>query len=1041
MRTHPSTSKRRIYDVAQYQLEALERRLLLVHSTALLQSLPTFPVGQQPRSIAVADVNHDGSPDIVVANTGESTGGNTVSVLLSNGNGTYQPQRTFLTGTYPISVAIADLNGDGRPDLVVANNKSSYSTGASVSVLLGNGNGTFQPQHTYSTGFGPQSVILADVSGDGKLDIVLADSGVLGTGPKPGFCVLLGNGNGTFGPDQTYSSGTGWSVVSLAVADVDSDGKPDIILGSGRPNGSGILTVFLGSAGFFQSPQTFTCDDWPVAIAAADVNGDGKPDLIACGEYYNRVCELLGNGNGSFQVQQTFAVGLTPRSSVIATDLNGDGIADVIVANSGSNDLSVLLSNGNGTFRPAQNFLAGTKPFAIAAADINGDGKLDVTIADYSGGAYGNGLAAVLVGNGNGTFQFRQVAVMTLPSAIGAADVNGDGRTDLIVGNIGNAYQKSSISLLLGNGDGTFQSQQTFTTVFSPESIAVADFNGDGRPDLAVADYGGADVGISLGNGNGTFQAMETFATFDSKPDSIVTADVNGDGILDLVLACKDYSNDNVNVLLGYGNGTFRPYGAFAGGKLPLGLGVSDLNGDGKPDLVVADGGNSGTVAVLLGNGNGTFLADRTISLGAASLSVAVSDVNGDGVPDIVTATNSVAVGVLLGNGDGTFRAPQTFTAGFPSSIVVSDLNGDGKPDALVTNPSGTVSAMLGNGDGTFQAPQIFIAGQNPRGMVLADLNGDGTPDVAVTNYFGTQKGITATMSVLVGNIQNSDTLSATSAVDDITIRRDADGTDIDWSFAGGSGWLAVTDPNGLTINGNGGKDLITLNYANGNPLPAILHLKGTFNLSGLAVSNPLANTVLEIGRSTVYFGYSSSDPLSLIQGYLRKGYNNGAWNGSATAGTGAITSAAAASNAAQTTAIGYADSADRLIAGQPTNTIELKYTLYGDTGLTGSVGFNDFTRLTQHYGQTTGGAWDTGDFNYDGSVNSADFTLMTRTYNTSIGNQALPAVAAPPASSGQAGLGSSSTPVSKPLVIQVTSAPTPAHRSAAVKHFKRRFR
>ena len=164
-----------------------------------------------------------------------------------------------------------------------------------------------------------------------------------------------------------------------------------------------------------------------------------------------------------------------------------------------------------------------------------------------------------------------------------------------------------------------------------------------------------------------------------------------------------------------------------------------------------------------------------------------------------------------------------------------------------------------------------------------------------------------------------ADTISGTTAGDTITLSKDSDGTDIDWGMGASNGTLPINDPRGLTINGNGGSDSITVSAG---AWPNIMHLNGTFTINGLSATNSLANTNLEIGRSTVYISYSSSDPLSLIQGYLKNGYNNGAWNGTPTASTGVITSIPAASNAAQTTAIGYADSADGLIAGQPVNTI-----------------------------------------------------------------------------------------------------------------------
>ena len=229
-----------------------------------------------------------------------------------------------------------------------------------------------------------------------------------------------------------------------------------------------------------------------------------------------------------------------------------------------------------------------------------------------------------------------------------------------------------------------------------------------------------------------------------------------------------------------------------------------------------------------------------------------------------------------------------------------------------------------------------------------------------------------------------------------ITISQSADHLYIDWTLGASSGNILIGDTNGLSVTGDASDEPINLDYSHGNPLPNTLALNGTFTLNGLQGSNPLVGKLLDIDRSTVYVNYADGpDLLANIQQYLQSGYNNGAWNGAPTASTGVITSSPAAANANQTTAIGYADAADGLIAGQPANTIELKYTLYGDTTLTGTVGFNDFTRLTQHYNQTTGGAWDTGDFNYDGSIDSNDFNLLSRTYGMSLGGAAAPAVAA----------------------------------------------
>ena len=220
-----------------------------------------------------------------------------------------------------------------------------------------------------------------------------------------------------------------------------------------------------------------------------------------------------------------------------------------------------------------------------------------------------------------------------------------------------------------------------------------------------------------------------------------------------------------------------------------------------------------------------------------------------------------------------------------------------------------------------------------------------------------------------------------------ITLVQDPTNQQIVWTTATMIDRVGINDPNGLIINGNGVNDVINLDYSQGNPLPSVLHLNGTFTINGLQGANPLAGTTLDIGSSTVYISYNdpSTDPLPAIQQALQTGYNGGAWNGAASASIGSIVSTAAATDALQATAIGYADSADGVVSGQPANTIELKYTLYGDTTLSGTVGFADFSHLSQTYGNTSGGTWDTGDFNYDGAVGFADFSLLSRSYGSSM--------------------------------------------------------
>ncbi len=361
--------------------------------------------------------------------------------------------------------------------------------------------------------------------------------------------------------------------------------------------------------------------------------------------------------------------------------------------------------------------------YTVTVATGTGDGTIRLDLAELAiHDAAGNALAG-------GAFQAAAAAATGLfPQSGAIADLNGDGKPDLAVTSDG------SVSVLLGNGDGTFQPPSNFATGAVEPSIAIADLNGDGKPDLALTNFvrAGSTV-VLLGNGDGTFGPASGFAA-GQQPFSVAIADLNGDGKPDLAVAPN--SPDKVFVLVGNGDGTFGPASGFAAGRQPRSVAIADLNGDGKPDLAVANG-NSNTVSVLLGNGDGTFGPHSDVATGSAPVSVAIADFNGDGKPDLAVANaNSNTVSVLLGNGDGTFGPAADFATGsVPVSVAIADLNGDGKPDLAVTNfDSNSVSVLLGHGDGTFGPASDLATGSEPNSVAIADLNGDGHPDLAVTN-------------------------------------------------------------------------------------------------------------------------------------------------------------------------------------------------------------------------------------------------------------------------------------------------------------------
>ena len=645
----------------------------------------------------------------------------------------FATHRDYASGYGPSSIAVGDINGDQRPDLAVA-----HGFGDAVAVLLGNANGTFQaPRAVYlGPGTNPRSVAIADFNRDSLPDLALANAAA------NNVSVLLGIGDGTFQPALTVPAGLGSG--SLAAADFNGDGRPDLAVAN---SGAGNVSVLLGNGdGNFQAARNFAADS-PAFVATGDFNRDGRTDLAVASNGSGTVSTLLGNGDGNFQAARTFGAG-AGTMSIVVFDANNDGTQDLAAANNGAHTVAVLIGNGDGTFRAAQTFAAGNGPTSVVAGDFNRDGRSDLAVASYNAAISAGQHVAVLIGNGDGTFQ----AVRNYPAGyeslwVAAGDFNADGAPDLAVANT----FSTTVSILLGRGDGTFPETPTYTTGRHPESVVVADFNRDGRADLAVANAGSHYISILLGNGNGTFQAPANFAT-SRGPTSVALGDFNRDGLHDLVVSTygsADYYFPNilttVSVLIGNGDGTFQPEQRFEAGPGPNAVAVGDFNGDSVQDLAVAAYGaypqRNNTVAVLLGTGNGTFGAPQAFTAGNAVSYVAVGDFNRDGRSDLAASNyNDGNVSILLGNGDGTFRAAGTVPTGAaPWFILVDDMNNDQVPDLIVTGHwSDIVSVVHGNGDGTFQPHVWYLTGRGPTGMVLADVNSDGRRDVIVTNYFST---------------------------------------------------------------------------------------------------------------------------------------------------------------------------------------------------------------------------------------------------------------------------------------------------------------
>ncbi|MGA2357550.1 MAG: FG-GAP-like repeat-containing protein [Terriglobales bacterium] len=692
-------------------------------NTLALRSTGDGINANNPNLIAVGDFNGDGKLDFAVYINGGQSGANYLDVYLGNGAGHFSFSNSYTVGNSGATgiddgVVAADVNGDGKLDLLAINSGDN-----SVTVLLGNGDGTFQTGALYSacnrSGCEPVALTVGDFNNDGHPDLALVSTDAA---QQSGIYILLNNGNGTFQSPVFYSSSSQMGGFpdgesGIASADLNGDGNLDLVM----TNNAGAW-VFLGNGdGTFQAPINYGAP-YADTLALADVNGDKTLDLVVPDFYNSTVWVLLGNGDGTFKPAVAYATDWFPESIVVA-DFNDDGKLDFAVGSDNGPMITLAFGNGDGTFQTGPNYDIGNWTGQVAA-DFNNDGNLDVAV-------YNSAVLQVMLGNSHGGL--GSPITTSMPGLdvtwMAAGDVNGDGKPDLVAAN---DVSNPSIAVFIGNGNGTFNPPVTYSTgsTQTPSFLVLADVNNDGKPDAIVSNADGS-LSVLLNNGQGVFGTAIVTPGVSSNGDWLATGDFNGDGNLDLAIADyygADFSaSKGLIILLGNGNGTFQspisiPIDEFG----PTWVTVGDFNKDGKLDLAVGGywvGGGlfgGGGLAILLGNGDGTFGSPTYYSLyPGANVSVnpayaaVVADVNLDGNPDLLvpfvtTHVNvgvfqccgepyNAGVGIFLGKGDGTFEfenalgepgvAGGPFLVGTGSyGVIAGDFNGDGAPDAAVLN-------------------------------------------------------------------------------------------------------------------------------------------------------------------------------------------------------------------------------------------------------------------------------------------------------------------------------------------------------------------
>jgi len=660
-------------------------------------------------TVKTADFNGDGNLDVAIPYD------SLVSVFFNNGDGSYGAKQDYAIGSTSSYIAVGDISGDGRPDIV-----TSSTSANTVSVLLNNGNGTFAAKVDYATGTQPKGIDLADFDADSLVDVVVANYGA-GT-----ISVLRNTGSGVLAAKVDYSLGaSNLNPIYAVVGKFDANTSMDIAVVS---TNNSKLSIFLNSGtGTFPSRADYTTVSNAYGVSVGDVNNDASLDIVVTNYNANTVSVFMNTGTGTFSAKVDYATGTGPRVVALG-DTNGDSYKDIIVGNVTANTISILPNNGNGTFGTKVDHGAVPTLGSVHVADLNGDSRQDIVYSESTSKPF-----HVMLNNNNSGFTKSTDGVKISSNTADVsmvADYDRDGRLDLAINSNNNRY----IYIFKNMGNGVFTNNVSVSGPFYTGFSVTSDVNGDGAPDIVVARPMYSAVVVYLNSGTGTFPTSTEYTVGAQYQYSIVAADVNRDGAQDLVV--PGGTTGIVSVLINNGNGTFATkvdYNTTAGSS---GATVADINNDTWPDLLVANTNSASSVSVLLNNGNGTFAAKVDYTTVANPRSVDTADFNNDGYKDMVAVgygTNTASV--LLNNGNGTFGTKVDYATGTgPYMVSVGDFDANGYADFIVPNrTAGTISVFLGDGKGTFAARRDYTSMANtPVHVAVADINGDNRQDIFV---------------------------------------------------------------------------------------------------------------------------------------------------------------------------------------------------------------------------------------------------------------------------------------------------------------------
>lgn len=745
-----------------------------------------YTTGMNPYSISISDINGDGKPDLIIANSGS----NTVSAFKNTSTSgviSFAPKVDFTTGDVPFGVAVEDLDGDGKPDIAVANwNANTISVFKNASL---NGTISFAAKEDYTTGANPYSIAIGDLDLDGKPDLVVTDWGSDSVSVLKNISTI---GNIMFDVKADYL--TGDYPQSVSIGDIDGDGKSDLAIANW---GSNTLSIFKNTstsgAISFDSKLDFNTGTFPCSVSIGDLDGEGNADIAVTNWNANAVSVFKNEssvGVISFSPKVDFITGDNPRNISIG-DVDGDGKSDLVVANSVSNNISVLSRIG---FKPPviSNF---SPSYGPVGTSVTIDGNNFNTIPANNIVFFGATKAIVSFASSTqiiatvpygATFQYFSITDITTnlaayslkpfittfsggneintgsfaekfdfpsgqePTGVSICDFDGDGKSDIVVTN----NQSDSISVYANTGSYgvvSFATKLDYATGQYPIGICTGDMDGDGKADIAVINSVSNTISVFRNTStisNISFASKIDFST-GLTPYNVSIGDLDGDGKPDLVVA--NWNDASISVFKNtstFGLISFAPKVNYVCESGTIDISIGDLNGDSKPDLAVANY-FSNTVSILRNNstyGLISFAPIVNFPSGARPNNISIGDLDDDGKPDLVTANrddNTISVFKNISTiGTLSFATKVDYATGVtPYYGTIGDVDGDGNPDIIVANyNSGTVSAFKNistSGNITFTPGVDVATGLAPDRVSIGDLDGDGESDIVVTNNYG----------------------------------------------------------------------------------------------------------------------------------------------------------------------------------------------------------------------------------------------------------------------------------------------------------------